>query len=386
MTDTENTLTTDDADTAETCAYPGCQNARESKDPAKTGPAPKYCTREDHNSVSAWRAKRSAAKATAGGRPSAEPEEPTDSRSPVTDALSSAAMLRGTIEQNLSVLLENVPKWLEDLRTAANPEAAEAQIEEATNNALRMVAAADERTATEKQLRIAAVTRVKEVEAELTTAITAANDAVDLLDKKTEAYEAELTRLQEQDEQRAAALQEKLAELEADRQRLETEFAEKTSALEEAAEQRIAQAKAAIEAEAAKRIADAEKAAEDQRKLAEKAAADRDEAFAARDEAVAQAEEAQRAAAEAVTAAEGKVTATNEATEKALKSMRTDVEQARSRITALETAQDNRNTEVERILRERGDAERRAGRAELDVERLQMLLAQHGIADPHAQA
>lgn len=388
MSEPENTPTTTEAVGAstvtETCAYPDCPNPPEAKAPGRTGPAPKYCEREDHNSVTAWRAKRSA-NAAASGRPVVEPEAPAPSNSPATDAMASAAVLRGTIEKSLASLLESVPQWLEDLKTAADPEAAEAQIEEATNNAVRMVAAADERTSAEKKLRIAATKRADQAEVEKEEANTAADEAVALLDKQTAAHQAELDRLQEQDQQREAAVQDKLAELEAAKKQLTAEFAQKTTELEEAAEQRIAKARKEIEQDAELRIAAAEKAADEQRKLAEKAAEDLAEAITVRDEAVAAAARVQREAAEAVEAANGKVEANDAATEKALSSMRTDLGQARGRITELEKAQTTRNQEYERVLTERGKVEQRAGRAEILVERLQMLLAQHGIAVPSVQ-
>ncbi|MFD6327371.1 hypothetical protein ACFWOL_32125 [Streptomyces sp. NPDC058442] len=166
-----------------TCQYPGCENPPEAKDPSTPGPAPKYCEREDHTALTAFRAKRRKT-AEAAGRP-----EPDDLDRPVPMAAATAVDLRGEVITQMERLTGDLGRYVEQLQTITDPEAAEAQMLAVTNGAAAKVSEAQREASTERTRRITAEQATKAAAAE------AAEQAVTELDDARTRFEAEVERI-----------------------------------------------------------------------------------------------------------------------------------------------------------------------------------------------
>ena len=119
-----------------TCAFPGCERPVASTDSA-TGRPPQYCDDSAHNKGAAWRARQKLG--TDANRSIEAAKRPVDAARQRAGAFHGQVI--GTVE-HLSVQLAAV---VDELRTMADPDAAEAQIESVTTEAAEQVAAASAR-------------------------------------------------------------------------------------------------------------------------------------------------------------------------------------------------------------------------------------------------
>jgi len=120
-----------------TCRFPGCSRLAVRAD-AGIGRPPAYCDDQRHNRAAAWRARRSLA---------AEPGWLVpDVTRPVDAARQRVGELRGQIAGVAEHLGRQLAALIEELRCAADPDAAWAQIESVTAEAVAHVAAATVRT------------------------------------------------------------------------------------------------------------------------------------------------------------------------------------------------------------------------------------------------
>jgi colicin import membrane protein len=169
--------------TAQQCAYPGCDQpiAARSND---RGAKPKYCDDASHNPLSAHRERRKREADATGQR-----VEETGGQ-PVTIGLTRAAELVRKLEQLTAQHADTLTRAVTELRSAADPESAEAEVYAARTSADQRVAAAEARLAEEINRRreaetdrdqaradrdqaddatAHAITRMEELQRELTT-------------------------------------------------------------------------------------------------------------------------------------------------------------------------------------------------------------------------
>jgi ribosomal protein L29 len=124
------------------CRFPGCVRPAVSAD-AGTGRPPGYCENEGHNRTAAWRARRRLA--------DEPPRSAPDEKRPVDAARRRAGELSGQVAGMVEHLGQQLTALIEELRTVADPDAAEAQIESVTAEAAAQVAAATARTSRAEQ-------------------------------------------------------------------------------------------------------------------------------------------------------------------------------------------------------------------------------------------
>ena len=180
-----------------TCRFPGCVSLAVSAD-AGTGRPPEYCDDEGHNRAAAWRARR---------RLSPEPSRSAeDKKRPVDAARQRAGELRGQVAGMVEHLGQQLTALVEELRTVADPDAAEAQIESVTTEAAERVAAATARASRAEQAQ-------RQAEAERVEADAAAMEASELAEQQ----QASLTLIQQELGDREQALDQATVELTAAR-------------------------------------------------------------------------------------------------------------------------------------------------------------------------
>ncbi|MFJ2225594.1 hypothetical protein ACIOFY_36830 [Streptomyces anulatus] len=249
----------------QTCKWEGCDAPREPKDPSKRGPAPSYCTREDHNAGAAWRRTRAAKSASnAAGAPD---ELETDK--PVTNAAAESVNVREDVVRLLRQLPESLERYIGLLQTISDPEAAEAQVMSAESEANTRIATAQARADAERTARIAAVAAKEAAVGEKAVA----DEAADLMAKELEdahtTHAAEVVRIQE-----AANADVRKARDQEEQKRLESERLVKEAEKKAAAEVKTVKDSAAADiAEARRLAADAIKKAQDEAGRREVAAA-----------------------------------------------------------------------------------------------------------------
>jgi colicin import membrane protein len=169
--------------TAQQCAYPGCDQpiAARAND---RGAKPKYCDDASHNPLNAHRERRKREADATGQR-----AEETGGQ-PVTIGLTRAAELVRKLEQLTTQHADTLTRAITELRTAADPESAEAEVYAARTTADQRIAAAEARLAEEINRRrdaeterdqaradrdqaddatAQAITRMEELQHELTT-------------------------------------------------------------------------------------------------------------------------------------------------------------------------------------------------------------------------
>src|SRR5665811_1601140 len=135
---------TESVETAQrTCRFPGCERLVPPSE-GGTGRPPEYCDDPGHTRAAAWRARRRLAQETAGRR--VEDEE-----RPVDAARQRASELRGQVAGMVEHLGQQLNALVDELRTVADPDAAEAQIESVTTDAAEQVAAAAARASRAEQ-------------------------------------------------------------------------------------------------------------------------------------------------------------------------------------------------------------------------------------------
>ncbi len=127
------------------CRYPGCRRpAAESQSGA--GRPPEYCDDSAHNRTAAWHARRRLRTEQSGHAAGIE-------QRPIDAARRRASELHGQVAGMIKHLNQQLEVLLEELRTVADPEAAELQIETVTSEAAEQVATAAARASRAEQAR-----------------------------------------------------------------------------------------------------------------------------------------------------------------------------------------------------------------------------------------
>ncbi|MFD4795038.1 hypothetical protein [Streptomyces anulatus] len=247
----------------QTCKWDGCNAPREPKDPSKRGPAPSYCTREDHNPGAAWRRTRAAKSASNGA-----PDEPETDK-PVTDAAAESVNVREDVVRLLQQLPESLERYVGLLQTINDPEAAEAQVMSVESEANTRIATAQARADAERTAKIAAVKAKEAAVEEKAAADAAADHMAKELEDAAKTHAAEVVRIQE-----AANADVRKARDQEEQKRLESE-----RLVEEAGEKAAAEVKT-VKDRAAADIAEVEKLAKTAIKKAQDEAGKREVAAA----------------------------------------------------------------------------------------------------------
>jgi len=126
-----------------TCRFPGCRRPAATSH-AGAGRPPEYCDDSAHNRTAAWHARRRLRAGQSGHAPGVESQ-------PVDAARQRAGELHGQVAGMVEHLSQQLQGLLEELRTVADPEAAELQIEAAASQAAEQVATAEARASRAEQ-------------------------------------------------------------------------------------------------------------------------------------------------------------------------------------------------------------------------------------------
>jgi colicin import membrane protein len=161
--------------TRNTCRYPGCERPTEPGVPG-AGRPPEYCDDPDHNRASAWRARQ-----RHDGAVIIEDARPVDAARQRASAIT--AQVTGMSEH----LIAQLEALLGELRTVADPAAAEAQIEAVSSDAAEQIAAANSRAVRAEQALRKAISETEEADAAAAEATT-----------RTETLSTELSQAQAQ--------------------------------------------------------------------------------------------------------------------------------------------------------------------------------------------
>lgn len=162
------------------CRFPGCQ--RPAVSPGDTGRPPGYCDNPEHNRAAAWRERNRIGKTASG---SAGPDI-SESR-PVDAARRRASEIAAQLTQMTELLLEQLPRAVEEIRTAGDLDAAEAQIEAIQSEADERSAAATARAVKAEQAQRRAESQRAEADAAATEAVEEAARLQSALDQAREA-------------------------------------------------------------------------------------------------------------------------------------------------------------------------------------------------------
>lgn len=153
-----------------TCRFPGCQRPVVAAEGTGAGRPPEYCDDPGHNRAAAWRARRRLS-----------PDQPTrtaeEEKRPVDSARQRASEIRAQVAGIAEHLGQQMSALVEELRTVADPEAVEAQIETVTIEAAEQVASASARASRAEQAQ-------RQAEAERAEADAAAVEASELAEQQ----------------------------------------------------------------------------------------------------------------------------------------------------------------------------------------------------------
>ncbi|WP_147251820.1 hypothetical protein [Blastococcus sp. TF02-8] len=183
-----------------TCRFPGCRRPTAASQ-SGAGRPPEYCDDSAHNRTAAWHARRRLRTEQAGQAAGIE-------QRPIDSARQRASELHGQVAGMIEHLNQQLTGLLEELRTVADPEAAELQIEAVTSEAAEQVATAAARASRAEQAQ-------QRAEAERAEADAAAEEASAL----SEQFRTELE-----------AARRQLTDAEIERERLNAELADALAA------------------------------------------------------------------------------------------------------------------------------------------------------------
>jgi colicin import membrane protein len=200
------------------CRFPGCQRPAAASQ-AGAGRPPEYCDNTGHNRTAAWHARRRLRTEQSGHAAGVE-------QRPVDAARQRASELHGQVAGMVEHLGQQLQGLLEELRTVADPEAAELQIEAVTSQAAEQVATAEARASRAEQAQ-------RRVEAERAEADAAAEEASALSEQLRAGLDESGQRLAEANAERDRVI----AELADARATLEAEREQSSARLVDLAEQ-----------------------------------------------------------------------------------------------------------------------------------------------------
>ena len=163
------------------CRFPGCQRPAAAQ--AGAGRPPEYCDDSAHSRTTAWHARRRLRTEQSGDEAGVE-------RRPIDAARQRASQIHGQVAGMIEHLDQQLKALLEELRTVADPEAAELQIEAVTSQAAEQVATAAARASRAEQAQRCA-------EAERAEADAAAEEAAALSEQLRTGLEEARQRLAE---------------------------------------------------------------------------------------------------------------------------------------------------------------------------------------------
>ena len=349
------------------CRFPGCDNPPEPKAPGVTGPAPKYCEREDHNPLTAYRAK---GRKPAGDQ-AAVPAAAEDENRPVTGATKAAAAVGKSIARKIDELRSDLDRHSELLRIATDAEAAEAEVTSIQSDAQQLVADAVKRADSERSQRYAAEAKAKNALEATELAEKAADQAILELEKAEAEFTAETGRITGEADQRVAEAHSLIEEekakaaaavtqAEQDIAAAQAKFTAETERITEEADRRVADAQTA----AGKREVEADRKVKEMSKTLEAALKATEEAKEETAAAVKHAAEADATARQIQRDAEGLVAAQKAAGE----TLKTALTTAQQRVTDLEARIDRLTGEHTKQLNEAHEQTRQA-RTQYDQEK-----------------
>ena len=181
-----------------TCRFPGCTRHAAASATEGAGRPPGYCDDPEHNRAAAWRERQ---RLKAG--PAAE-QDVVDPR-PVDTARRRASEVTAQLTQMAELLLERLPLVVEDIRTAGDLDAAEAQIEAIQSEADEHTTAANNRAVKAEQARRRAEIQRDEADAAAQEAVADATQLQETLDRvRAELATSESERSTAADEHAAA--------------------------------------------------------------------------------------------------------------------------------------------------------------------------------------
>lgn len=191
-----------------TCRFPGCARPAVAAEGAGAGRPPEYCADPGHNRAAAWRARRRLG-----------PDQPTrtveEEKRPFDAARQRASEIRAQVAGIAEHLGQQMIALVEELRTVADPEAAEAQIETVTSEAAEQVASASARASRAERAQ-------RQAEVERAEADAAAEESTELAARQ----EAEMLTLRQDLTERGEAFDQVKRDLDAERTAAEIRDAE----------------------------------------------------------------------------------------------------------------------------------------------------------------
>jgi len=201
------------------CRFPGCTQPAVPSE-AGTGRPPEYCDNPAHNKAAAWRERQRLAK-TALGQPGEVEGRPVDT------ARQRASEIAAQLAQVAEHFLQQLPRAIEEIRTAGDLDAAEAQIESVQSEADERVASATARAVKAEQ----AQRRAEAERAEADAAAVEATEQTAVLQAELEQTRAELAESAQARDQLAAELAETRAAAADEHEQAQAELAQLREAL-----------------------------------------------------------------------------------------------------------------------------------------------------------
>ena len=142
-----------------TCRFPGCDRPAAAGD-AGTGRPPEYCDDPGHNRAAGWRERQRLK-----GAGQTDARDARDEARPVEAARQKASELVAQLTGMAELFLDQLPRAIEEIRTAGALDAAEAQIESVTTEAEERIAAAAARASRAEQAQRRAEAEREEADA-----------------------------------------------------------------------------------------------------------------------------------------------------------------------------------------------------------------------------
>lgn len=178
-----------------TCRFPGCDRPAAAGD-AGTGRRPEYCDDPAHNRAAAWRERQRLK-----GAGQLITSSAGDEARPVEAARQKASELVAQLTGMAELFMDQLPRAIEEIRTAGDLDAAEAQIESVTTEAEERIAGAVARASRAEQAQRRAEAEREEADAaaiESTDAVTRLEEELVDVSAQADGFQNEASALQEE--------------------------------------------------------------------------------------------------------------------------------------------------------------------------------------------